>query len=321
MKMNRLLLLWLIIPLMLSGCAGEKKILSYTFADQNRAAEMLLANRNYYDHLNQKDLDFRMQKKGATLAEYEEFARGEVREFTAEEKKAIEEAMKRIEDIVKERGYHLPIPEEITFARTTMKEECDASAYTLGTEIYLGGRLSGKPLSYTEDNYKTLMFYLSHELFHCLTRNDPEFRKTMYDVIGFTVTGTDVDFSPEIREQIISNPDVEHRDAYAEFTIGKEKKKCVAVLITKKDFEQPGDNFFDEMVTGLVPIDAPDQLYTSDDASDFWDVFGRNTDYAIDPEETLADNFAFAIVNGTDGIPYKNPEIIAEIDRRLKAMK
>ena len=83
-------------------------------------------------------------------------------------------------------------------------------------------------------------------------------------------------------------------------------------------FEQPGDSFFELGVTGLVPVDDLGTMYTSDDAANFWDVFGRNTDYVIDPEETLADNFAFTILSGPEGREYQSPEIIAAIDALLK---
>ena len=63
-----------------------------------------------------------------------------------------------------------------------------------------------------------------HELFHCLTRSHPDFRAKMYAILGFTVVGEDYDFPPEIRERIISNPDVEHHNSHAAFDIGGEKR-------------------------------------------------------------------------------------------------
>ena len=45
----------------------------------------------------------------------------------------------------------------------------------------------------------------------------------------------------------------------------------------------------------------------------FWDVFGRNTDYALDPEECMADNFSYAMTYGLTGRDYENPEIIEKI--------
>ena len=39
----------------------------------------------------------------------------------------------------------------------------------------------------------------------------------------------------------------------------------------------------------------------------------------IDPEETMADNFSYTIVRGTDASLYETPRIIQEIDSLLKA--
>ncbi len=76
---------------------------------------------------------------------------------------------------------------------------------------------------------------------------------------------------------------------------------------------------FDEIVVHeLVPVDDLGTMYTSEDAANFWDVFGRNTDDVIDPEETLADNFAMTVLYGPDGQDYESPEIIAAIDALLK---
>lgn len=44
-------------------------------------------------------------------------------------------------------------------------------------------------------------------------------------------------------------------------------------------------------------------MYTTADMNDsFWDQVGRNTDYLIHPEETMADNFEF-LVQGTPNKP------------------
>ena len=71
--------------------------------------------------------------------------------------------------------------------------------------------------------------------------------------------------------------------------------------------------FFAYGATGLVPIDDLETLYFTDDAANFDEVFGRNTGYVIDPEETLADNFSYALVYGEEGREYPNPEIITAI--------
>lgn len=317
--MKKLLIVLMYVLLTLPAALAEGAF-QYRFVDANEAAELLLSNRNYHENMNQEDLNFRMQKLDATLEELEAMVAGETRDYTDAEKVAVDEAMAAIDATCGERGYALPATEGIVFAKTTMREECDAAAYTHGTQIYLGERLLAKGLSEDPKDQAIFRQIVAHELFHCLTRNHPDFRRDMYGILGFTVVDEDYDFAPAIRERIISNPDVDHHNSYAAFEIDGEMKNCAVVFIAGKPFEKPGDNFFSSMVTGLVPIDDLTTMYTSKDAANFREVFGRNTDYVIDPEETLADNFAYTLAYPLDGRDYASPEIINAIDAYLKSL-
>ncbi|MBR3494256.1 MAG: hypothetical protein IKH38_02410 [Clostridia bacterium] len=317
-----LVLLLLLGLFLCAGGAAEsgKKIFQYRFAGAAEGAEILLANRDYYENMTQNDLNYRMQKTGATLAELEAFIPGQVLDFTDAEIAAIDAAMAEMEAVCTGRGYRLPATDSIVFIKTTMAEECGAGAYTHGTEIYLGESVLSYASREDSDAVRFFKQVLAHELFHCLTRKHPDFRAAMYGILGFTVVEKDFAFPPEIRNLIISNPDVEHHNSYAAFEIKGEMKNCT-VIFTTEPFRKPGDMFFDHMVTGLVPIDDLGTLYTKEDAANFWDVFGRNTNYVIDPEETLADNFRMTIFDGPGSMEFQSPEIIEAIDRLLKDWK
>lgn len=312
--MKRLALLVLIMCLS-ATCVAEG-VFSYRFADADEAAELLLSNREYFENLSQNDLNYRMQKQGATLLELENFAAQQTRSFTDEEKAVIDAAMQYIEQICASRGYALPLTEDIVFAKTTMHEECEAGGYTHGTQIYLGEAVTGYGMSEDEEAKRFFLKIIFHELFHSITRNHPEFRRAMYAILGFTVQDEDFPIPDFVRQVMISNPDVEHHNAYAAFDIGGELKNCV-VVFTSEPFEKAGDSFFRGMQTGLLPIDDPDTMYSSGDAANFWEVFGENTSYVIDPEETLADNFSLLILHGLE-YDYETPEIIEAIDAYLR---
>ncbi len=107
-----------------------------------------------------------------------------------------------------------------------------------------------------------------------------------------------------------------HSNSYATFRINGEEIDCFTDLVTLKHFEQEGDNLFDVSSTALVPIDGSDLYYAPEDAENFDQIFGTNTDYVVDPEECMADNFCFALCYGLDGLDgsgYPNPEIIEAI--------
>jgi hypothetical protein len=295
--------------------------LNYHFADAEEAANLLLSNRVYYENMNQNDLNFRMQKLNATLEELEELVKREVRDFTEKDKTIIDNSIKNIKRICKERGYTLPPLNDIVFAKTTTREEYDSGAYTHGTEIYLGEWLF--ELVHKEDEYEFFNEVIAHEIFHCLTRKYPSFRRDMYSIIGFTIVEKDFEFPKETADRIISNPDVEHHNSYATFEINGEKKDCTLIFTTIRPFEEEGDSFFDSdlQMTGVVPIDDLYTIYDAKDVSNFFEVLGRNTNYVIDPEETLADNFMHTIIEGLDGMDYDTPRIIESIDAYLKSYK
>ena len=305
-----------------SGKTGESAVthqgLLFGFADAKEGVVLITGNQDYLKGLTQNDLDFRMQKKDATLEEYISFAGQQVRDFTEAEKEGISTCMQNVWEICEKNQYTLPEVGEITFVKTTMEEESGAAAYTHGTQIYLSEGLVS--FFSSEDrwarDYGTTV--LVHELFHCLTRNDAGFREDMYGIIGFRIQEEEFSFGAEVREQMLSNPDVGKHNSYATFRIDGQDRECVVVLASTRPFQKPGDNMFNLMMVGLVPIDNLSVMYPSDRAENFWEVFGHNTDYVIDPEEALADNFSYAIMYGETGMNYKSPEIIKAICKYLK---
>ena len=118
--------------------------------------------------------------------------------------------------------------------------------------------------------------------------------------------------------QIIANPDVEHHNSYATFTIDGEKKDCYLVFLTDSIFKKPGDTFFNGMYSGIVPLDGS-KVYRIEEVDDFWEIVGHNTDYAEDPEEVMATDFAYAITRLDTGYEeFENPEILEKIIAVLK---
>ena len=334
LKLNRVatIVAMICLPFLLLSCQKENteeptSKINYHFATLAEGQQLLAANGEFYNSLNQNNIDWRMRRTGATIDELKDFVQTCVRDFNEEEKVAITRAVASIELKLNDMGAALPFPkDDIVFVKTTMQEESNAGAYTHKTEIYIGERIlqygvahGGDDEPTSESNWLYFNYAIAHELFHCLTRNSPEFRSQMYSLIGFTTTGSDFVFAPDIQNAILINPDVEHIDNYAEFTINDEKRNCELLVLYTKTWEEAyaevGDeaSFFNYNQAVLVPVDALDTYYPVEDASDFWDVVGRNTDYVIAPEECLADNFSYTIVYGFDGMDYQTPQLITDI--------
>ncbi|MBP3871125.1 MAG: hypothetical protein J6E46_09135 [Faecalicoccus sp.] len=311
--------------LVISGCSSSPKEtestssqLSFRFATKEEGQELMLGNEEYYAGFSQNDLDYKFQKVNADMEEYQAFAKEQVLEFTEEEKTYLEGCFEHMELILEENGYTLPSLDQIILIKTTMEEENGVAGYTHGTQIYINAEIIDTCM-HTNNVY--MYEFLGHELFHCLTRCNPDFRADMYKLIHFTVVDHDYELPPSVFEYHISNPDVEHHNSYATFRINGEDIDCFTDFVTTKHFEKAGDQFFDVATTALVPIDGSDIYYTPEQAENFDEVFGKNTDYVVDPEECMADNFSYALnygMKGSKGEGYPNPEIIEGIIDYLK---
>ena len=290
----------------------------HRYASASEGKDLLLSNDTYYAGFSQNDLDFRVQKTGATMEEYQAFAAEQVLDFTDEEKALFDGCLAEMELTLVERGYTLPPLGEVVFVKTTGAEECHVAAYTHGTTIFVSTDLLAllSDPSIADEEQNLLPYILWHELFHCLTRCNPDFRADMYKLIHFTVHDEDYVLPPSVMDYHISNPDVEHHDSSALFNIDGRDVECFTDFVTTQHFESAGDEFFDYSTTALVPVDGTDTFYTPDQATNFDEVFGRNTDYVVDPEECMADNFSLALtfgMDGNDGNGWASPEIIEGI--------
>lgn len=269
----------------------------------------------YHEQVNEGNLAFLLQKKGGTLEEYIDFAAEQVLPFTEEDEKAVNDALDWLQQQLESHGLTLPDPGPITYIKSTMKEALGAGGYTSEGCIFLWETVfAAAPVA-----PDAMREYVVHETFHCLSRLFPEFRKEMYSLIGFRVLDEDIDIPQNLKDQFVANPDVEHHNSVATFTINGEKKECYLLFMSDDVFEKPGDKFFDHKYTYIVPV-GESTGYRADEVPDFWDVVGRNTDYVEDPEEAMASNFWFAFKNLDDGYAdYKSPEILERIIDCLKA--
>ena len=298
-------------------------MIPHHYASAQEGREIMLSNTEYYDKMTQNDIDFRMRKSGATKDELLEASRGSVSDFNFIDKWYLNSRLARMALHCKLKGYDLPEVEKIVFIKADMELESGASGYTHGTQIYLNdGLVTIYALMNVIPRFSEFMDeLLYHELFHCLTRNNPQFRADMYSLIHFTITDTEYELPSCVLERYISNPDVEHHNSYATFLIDGEQIDCYTAYITTKSYAEAQSGFMSNDATALVPVDGTDIYYTKEQASNFDEVFGTNTGYVTDPEECMADNFAYAMLygmKGKDGKGYPNPEIIQGIIDNLK---
>ena len=297
----------------IDGMAGEdiNKFVLH-FVDSVEASAMLSTPDKNTDNWGRFDIEARVGRKGATRSEMMDMLKRCTRDFTEADKDSLFKAFSIFDDSLSSKGLKLPLPKEFTLVKTTMEEEGGAAAYTRGNIICV-----------SEDALKKtpadrLAWLVAHETFHVLTRDNPDFRRAMYSVIGFTVLDKEISFSRDVTDRRISNPDVNRYDSYAMLTVDGVKSPYTMVIYSDSDYD--GGSFFKYMKIGLIPLDGAFEPVRRDGktvivplerAVDFYDQVGKNTGYVINPEECLADNFAIAICGTNKPLP--NPELSERI--------
>lgn len=304
----------------IAAWAQSNKFSNSIFRFATRAEGQMLITEldDYTRDWNQFDIDVRLQKPQGRKSQLLQFAMEQTLNWSDAEKERISsKAMKSLDAEIKKQSYNLDFPKEIIFVKTTQKEEGNAEAYTRVNWIAIGEH------ALKEASDADLKYLVAHELFHLLTRQNSNFKKDIYKVIGFTVIEKEIIFPSDLAEIRISNPDISRYDSYGTFTIGGQKQYCTMVIYTDRPYD--GKALFDYLKVGLVPLNGdfvPVQkagktiIYALDEAEDFYTQVGKNTNYLIHPEEIMADNFAFTLIGKKD---LANPEIIQNVQKVLKA--
>ena len=316
----------------------DDRMIPYRFASREEGVRLRMGNTAYFEAQTLREMEWKLERPDVSPAYFRAVAEVQIQEFTPDEKKAVDATMDFIEERMSMLGIRPPFHEEIIFVKSEMKDEGHAAGYTQKNQIYLGSlclertvRAFLKDPEYRADYAEFRLFVfrelVSHEMFHCLTRGDALFRRRMYGLIGFTVADQEIEFGPLVREAILHNPDVEQYDDSAEFTIGGRKRRCILLATLSQSYadavaENCCANFFDYAQAVLVPLDQPDTMIPLEDATDFYDVVGHNTDYVLSSEECLAENFSALVTYGTEGrydsmdktvTPYETPQLIMDM--------
>lgn len=306
-----LLMLFSVMTSTIAQNQHQEKQINIKFASIEEAQNILNKNDPFAKSISIVDAQIRLDKADATKEELLKALIYDVEEWTDLEQELINSCVSDIEDKLRYLNLDLRLPEEISFIKSNMQSDMEAMGFTRGTSVILFDRI-------VEISAESLEQLIIHELFHVITRNNPDLRKELYQIINFTVLDNEIEIPEDLKEKIISNPDVERHDSYASFTINGTPQNCMMVIYANREFE-PGQSTFSYLSVGLIPLDSAHKpivedgktvVYELQEAENFADVVGKNTGYVIDPEEVLADNFEI-MITGRDNLP--NPEIPEKI--------
>ncbi|MBU62998.1 MAG: hypothetical protein CMI26_10905 [Opitutae bacterium] len=211
------------------------------------------------------------------------------------------------------------LPERIHLIKTTGNDE-GAAPYTRGVSIIL-------PERFIRQSAKSLERLFYHELFHILSRSNPKLRDELYKIIGYEKCD-EVSLPDDMMPRRISNPDAPVVEHCIRLSKDGESHWCAPVLFSRTPKYDPktGSTFFRYLQFRLMAIDRKTSrailkdgkpiLWNHQTVEGFFEQIGRNTDYVIHPEETLANNFIHLMTAKQD---LTNPGIPKKIEAVLKS--
>ena len=265
---------------------------------KDRAVDMMTTVDGFVEILSPFDLQSKTLTTGpVTREEYLEYLKGRAMDYTYEDVEKLKRAVASIGKKLDAIGLYPNFPPIIEVIKTDMKEESGASGYTRLNYIAMADHM----FSMSDKDFENVLI---HELFHVLSRNNPEMQEKIYNSLGFHKCN-EVAYPDGIYR--ISNPDAPFNNYYIEVETPDGLVDAMLILYSTKPYE--GGSFFRYAKLGLMVVEGSDEnktpliinglplILTLDAVSNFYEQVGRNTGYIIHPEEVSADHFEFLVNN------------------------
>jgi hypothetical protein len=271
-------------------------------ANVDEARAILTNSDDFVRSMSPFDRSARLKTDGeVTQSEYLDFVGSNVLEWNESESQKIISAIEGIHNNIA--ILSLPFPKKIFIVKTTGNEEGGAS-YTRSNAVVFAKNDLRKPIEKIQKTF-------CHELFHILTRANPDLREQLYLSIGF-VKCNEIAFPLNLMSRKITNPDAPINDHYIRLKV--ENNVCMAIpilfSIAEKYDTSRGGEFFNYLQLEFLLVEkygnsidvAPiyerqkPKFLDMRKAHGFFEQVGRNTKYIIHPEEILADNFAHLVL-------------------------
>ncbi len=322
--MTKIKLLWLLILLILFTIplfANDIKLNKTTisFANLDEAQSVLMKRDAYIKAMKPLERSLRMQTdQTVTEKEYFAFAKRHILSWDNKDKVKIQSIINSLRaNLLK---IKLKLPARILLIKTSGKEEGGA-LYTRSNAIFLPQNI------FTRYSDSWLKHILAHEIFHVLSRYNPQIQPTLYKIIGFSKIN-EIELPEPIKSRKITNPDAPLNNYIIEVLYKGEPVTVVPILFSKKKRYniKSKAGFLSYISFKLLAVEKINEkwqpIYQQDKAlyfdlaqiKGYLEKTGMNTNYLIHPEEIMAENFAFLI---TEKKNLPSPEITSKLEKHI----
>jgi hypothetical protein len=307
-------ILKLLLAALLAAATSAAAAPAFVFATVEEARSVLAREDDYL--LATTGLERRARLRSAQPVERAEYAAhmaAQALAWPAEERRRVEAMLAQIAPLLD--GMSVSLPERILMIRVAPKLE-DGAPHTRANAIVL-------PATWLSGAQPALMYVLTHELFHVLSRHDRAARERLYAAIGFHPC-VRVEVPSPAADLRVTNPDaVEHRHAIRVRYRGEplEAMPYPAFTSAQPDLAQ---SFFASLQMRWLLIERDGERcraraapVNADELEGLYEQIGRNTNYLAHPEEIVADNFALLLMRQMTSAPGAPPS--PDVLERIRA--
>jgi hypothetical protein len=284
--------------------------------DSTEAAATILVDRydRYFERVTPVEMSIQMQQpldakqpKTDQIASFQSFLQAEMASFTPAESQWVAGIMKRIYETCQSVSPDI-FPDSIVLIKTHGKHYGDGVYYTRGKYIIIPAN------ELRRRDRAAFASTMYHEIFHVYSRINPEKRTQLYRLIGFEHLGVDqLDLPPTLAQRVLHNPDgVDFGKVIHLHTAAGDTLRAVPIIYANNQgFTTNKPTFFQYLEFNLFEVKptatgnwqvvcAADGLSSTLNLAqlpDFYTQIRDNTTYIIHPDEVLADNFSFIMLD------------------------
>ena len=311
--------------------------------DSSDAAKAITTDRHdkYFERVTASEMSIQMkqpltggQNRESLLPAYIEYLKGDVEGFTTADVEFMDKVLKKMFKTVGEVNLAI-FPDTLKMIKTKSKHYGAGVWYTRDNCIIIpkGEMEAKKTNSFTNTMY--------HELFHIYSRLNAEKRVKLYQLIGFEYIGVEqLNMPPALAERVLFNPDgVDFGQKIALAAGDNTTIQAVPIIYSNHVGAKAGQSeFFGYLEFNLFQIQSEGEgkwkVITKEDGfssplkmnelPDFYRQIKDNTGYIIHPDEVLADNFSFIMVEKnspqyTAKFSVEGKKLLKDVEAILKA--
>ncbi len=266
---------------------------------------------NFFNLINKLDMSIQMKKNFAAetsredaVKEYKAFLKTDVLAFSKEDMEFINEVFKEAYELCNKVSTNI-FPKEIKLIKSHGTHYGFGAYYTRENCIII-------PKDVLElKNHKSFLETMLHEISHIYTRYNPEQRKAIYKLIGFTSIGNQSNLLMKdgLRERVLLNPDgINFAYTIDLKELSGQPYSAIPVIISNEtEFLSTKSNFFNYIFFSLYKVrmnhsarvisdEEGNSTVNMNNIPDFFSQITDNTGYIIHPDEIVADNFMYIMM-------------------------